>query len=225
MHIFPTLVLFYSSSSNKLNNLKMNFKIRQQQGLIATVFLLFIFSLSAVSSFSQTNYTSNGVAKTTIVGTSNIHDWEMISDKGNCTMTFQQDAAGVITGMSNLNFSMNVNTLKSKHGSTMDNNAYKAIGAEKYPTIKFAGASGTVKSNGANSYTITAPGKLTISSGTKDVTLTATCKVNPDKSLSISGSYKLKTTDYNVKAISIMLGAIKTSPDVTINYNMSVKPQ
>lgn len=140
-------------------------------------------------------------------------------------MTFQQDAAGVITGMSNLNFSMNVNTLKSKHGSTMDNNAYKAIGAEKYPTIKFTGASGTVKSNGANSYTITAPGKLTISSGTKDVTLTATCKVNPDKSLTISGSYKLKTTDYNVKAISIMLGAIKTSPDVTINYNMSVKPQ
>ena len=140
-------------------------------------------------------------------------------------MTFQQDAAGVVAGMSNLNFSMNVNTLKSNHGSTMDNNAYKAISADKYPTIKFTGTSGTVKSNGANSYTITAPGKLTISSGTKDVTLTATCKVNPDKSLTISGFYILKTTDYNVKAISILLGAIKTSPDVTINYIMSVKPQ
>jgi hypothetical protein len=202
----------------------MNFNIKQLKRLIGSVLFFLVFSAYAVSTLAQTNYSSNGVAKTTIVGTSNIHDWEMVSEKGNCTMTFQQDAAGVLTGMSNLNFSMLVNTLKSSHGNTMDNNAYKAMAAEKYPTIKFTGATGTVKSTGANTYTITAPGKLTISSVTKDVTLTATCKVNADKSLSISGSYKLKTTDYNVKAISIMLGAIKTSPDVTINYNMSVKP-
>jgi polyisoprenoid-binding protein YceI len=77
----------------------------------------------------------------------------------------------------------------------MDNNAPKAMAAAKYPTIKFTG---TVKSTGANSYTITAPGKLTISSGTKVVTLTATCKVNADKYLSTSGSCEFKTTDYRV---------------------------
>lgn len=203
----------------------MNDNLRYQNRLFSISFLFLVFSVYSVSILAQTNYSSNGVAKTTIVGTSNIHDWEMVSDKGNCTLTMQQDAAGTITGVTNVNFTMNVNTLKSSHGNAMDNNAYKAMAAEKYPTIKFTGTTGTVKSTGANSYTITAPGKLTISSGTKDVTLTATCKVNADKSLSITGSYKLKTTDYNVKAISIMLGAIKTSPDVTINYNMSVKPQ
>lgn len=203
----------------------MNRSIRQKNKLIGTVLFFLLISFYSVSSIAQTNYSSNGVAKTVIVGTSNIHDWEMVSDKGNCIITLQQDAAGNLTGMTGLNFTMNVNTLKSSHGSQMDNNAYKAIGSDKYPTIKFTGGAGTVKSNGGNSYTITAPGKLTISSGTKDVTLTATCKVNADKSISVSGSYKLKTTDYNVKAISIMLGAIKTSPDVTINYSLSAKPQ
>jgi YceI-like domain len=203
----------------------MNRSIRQQNILIGTVLFFLLISFYSISSIAQTNYSSNGVAKTVIAGTSNIHDWEMVSDKGNCIITLQQDAAGNLTGMTSLNFTMNVNTLKSSHGSQMDNNAYKAIGSDKYPTIKFTGGTGTVKSNGGNSYTITAPGKLTISSGTKDVTLTATCKVNADKSISVSGSYKLKTTDYNVKAISIMLGAIKTSADVTINYNLSAKPQ
>jgi hypothetical protein len=208
----------------KLKNLTMNHSNRINQSLCA-LFLLFInFSFFSFTSIGQSTFSANGAVKTTIVGTSNIHDWEMISDKGNCTMTIQLDGAGAITGISNVNFSMMVNSLKSSHGSSMDNNAYKAMSAEKYPNIKFVSSPGTVKANGGNSYTVTVPGKLSISSGTKDVTLTATCKVNADKSVSVSGSYKLNTNDYNVKPISIMLGAIKTSPDVTIKFSMNVKP-
>jgi hypothetical protein len=72
---------------------------------------------------------------------------------------------------------------------------------------------------------VTAPGKLSISSGTRDVTLVANGKVNADKSLSLDGSYKLVTTDYNVKPISIMLGAIKTEAGVNIKYSFVAKPQ
>jgi hypothetical protein len=74
-------------------------------------------------------------------------------------------------------------------------------------------------------YAVTVPGKLSISSGARDVVLTAMVKVNADRSVTIDGVQQLKTTDYNVKAISIMLGAIKTSPDVTVKYNMNVRPQ
>ncbi len=202
----------------------MNRSIRQQNILIGTVLFFLLISFYSVSSIAQTNYSSNGVAKTIIEGTSNIHDWEMVSDKGNCTMTFQQDGTGTINGISNINFTMMVNTLKSSHGTSMDNNAYKAMASDKYPNIRFVSSAGTIKANGGNSYTLTVPGKLNISSGTKDVTLNATCKVNADKSVSISGSYKLNTNDFNVKPISIMLGAIKTSPDVTIKFSINVKP-
>ncbi len=170
-------------------------------------------------------YTSHGAAKIEVVGTSNIHDWTLTSPYGTCTGVFEMDGAGVITGLTNLGFTMTVTNLKSTHGGTMDNNAYKAMAADKYPNIKFNSSTATVKPNGDGTYLITAPGKLTISSGTKDVTLTAKGKVNPDKTVSISGSYKLVTTDYNVKAISIMLGAIKTKADVTINYTLTMKPQ
>jgi polyisoprenoid-binding protein YceI len=120
---------------------------------------------------------------------------------------------------------MAVNTLKSKHGNQMDNNAYKAMAAEKFPLIKFSGNGGTVKSSGPGSYLLTVPGKLSISSGSRDVTLMASCKVNTDRSVTIDGTYKLNTLDYNVKPISIMLGAIKTSENVTIRYSMTVRAQ
>jgi hypothetical protein len=120
---------------------------------------------------------------------------------------------------------VNVTTLKSEKGTTMDNNAYKAMVSEKYPAIKFSSASATIQNKGGNTFTVTAPGKLSISSGTKDVTLVANGKVNADKSLTLDGSYKLVTTDYNVKAISIMLGAIKTSANVNIKYSLTAKPQ
>jgi polyisoprenoid-binding protein YceI len=185
----------------------------------ALILIVLPFVLSA-----QTKYSSGGAAKMVVNGTSNIHDWKLEGAKGTCAGTFTLDAAGNLTALSGLSFTMPVTALKSEHGSQMDNNAYKAIGSDKYPNITFNSGSATVAKSGAG-FTITAPGKLQISSGTKDVTLVATAKVNPDKSLTITGSYKLVTTDYNVKAISIMLGAIKTSANVSIDYNLVMKPQ
>jgi hypothetical protein len=174
--------------------------------------------------FSQVKMGSNST-KVVIEGTSNIHDWTMTSNTGSTSGTWTVDAAGIPTALTNLSFIVNVTTLKSEKGSTMDNNAYKAMAAEKYPAIKFSSTSATIQSKGGNAFTVTAPGKLSISSGTKDVTLVANGKVNADKSLTLDGSYKLVTTDYNVKAISIMLGAIKTSANVNIKYSFTAKPQ
>ena len=189
------------------------------------MFIFFFLLLLPFQSDSQIKYTSNGAAKVTVNGTSNIHDWVMKTGKGTCTGSFSMDASGVLTGITGLSFSLPVVSLKSEKGSQMDNNAYKAMSSDKYPNITFSSGSATVTSKGGGSYSISAPGKLQISSGTKDVTLVAIAKVNGDKSVTIDGSYKLVTTDYNVKAISIMLGAIKTSPNVTIGYSLIMKPQ
>jgi polyisoprenoid-binding protein YceI len=187
--------------------------------------LILVLAITAPVLLQAQAYTTNGAAKIVVAGTSNIHDWTMTSNYGTCTGTFEIDPSGNLTAVNNLSFTMTVTNLKSTKGNTMDNNAYKAMAADKYPNIKFSSSSATVKSNGGGNYTITAPGKLSISSGTKDVTLVATGKMNADKSISISGSHPLVTTDYNVKAISIMLGAIKTSANVTINYTLTMKPQ
>jgi hypothetical protein len=216
---------FYSQSDvNRFvfSNTQAMRTIQNRINLVALI--VAVLFLIPIVSFSQDRLGTNS-AKLVIKGTSNIHDWIMTSEKGSCSASFVSDATGNPTAINNLNFIVSVTTLKSEKGSTMDNNAYKAMAAEKYPAVKFVCTSGTVKSNAAGGYTITAPGKLSISSGTKDVTLVATGKMNSDKSIKVDGSYKLKTTDYNVKAISIMLGAIKTSADVTIVYSMTMKPE
>lgn len=189
--------------------------------------ILLLFFTMALASFSeaQVKYASNASVKIIVDGTSNIHDWKMESSKGTCTGTFTLDASGNLTAINGLTFSVAIASLKSEHGSQMDNNAYKAMAADKYPNITFNAASVTITPKGGGSYTVSAPGKLQISSGTQNVTLVANAKLSADKSISLDGIYKLVTTDYNVKPISIMLGAIKTSANVSVSYLFVMRPQ
>jgi hypothetical protein len=170
----------------------------------------------------QTKYQSAGSVKIVIEGTSNIHDWDMKSEKGTCTGVFAVNNAGLLTSMSALNFSVPAETLKSEHKG-MDKNTYKALHTDKYASISFTAGSADIKSSGNAGFTLTTKGKLTISGVTKDVLLTANGVVNTDKSITYSGSYQLKMTDYNVEPPTIMLGAIKTGNDLLVKFNMVLK--
>lgn len=174
---------------------------------------------------TQTPYTAGGAVTTTILGTSNIHDWEMVSRKGDCYLTLRMDAAGVLTGVGHVRFSVPVNSLKSEKGTQMDNNAYKAMDEANHPTIRFEAGTATLRTAaGGGAYGITVDGRLSIGSVTRDITLSAIARVNPDRSVTIEGSHPLLTTDYGVKPISVMLGAVRTSEKVTIRYVMTLKP-
>ncbi|MFZ9660283.1 MAG: YceI family protein [Chitinophagaceae bacterium] len=195
---------------------------KKTKNLITTMLaLVVVFFIQNEKALSQNVSTKQG--SVTIEGTSNIHDWEMVSDKGNCSVTIIKDANGNITAMNNIVFSVSINTIKSDKGSTMDNNAYKAMDAEKFPLIYFKSTSTSIKPAASGGWVVTAQGKLNISSGVRDVTLVGVAKSNPDNSITVNGNYKLLTTDYNVKPISIMLGAIKTSASVNIVYSLSLK--
>lgn len=185
-----------------------------------TFFLLLLCMASLTKLGAQVQ--ANGAVSTRIEGTSNIHDWEMKSDKGECTATYTINPAGTLTALNSLLFNMKAETLKSGK-SAMDKNTYKAIGTDKYPYISFNSTSATVKHNGGSSYTITSNGKLTIASVTRQVTLVANCTLTADKSLKGTGSYKIKMTDYNVTPPSIMFGTIKVGNDLTIHYDFTLK--
>ena len=172
---------------------------------------------------SQTTYQTSGPAKIQILGTSNIHDWEMNTDKGNSTAVFITDAHGALSGLSALTFTLPVESLKSEH-SGMDKNAYKAMRSDKFAQLTFTVLSASVKPAGST-YQVYSKGRLTISGVTKDADVTGTCTVNADKSITLNGSYKLKMTSYNVTPPSIMLGAIKTGDDITVKFNLLYKAQ
>lgn len=170
---------------------------------------------------SQATYQTFGPAKIQILGTSNIHDWEMNTDKGNSTAVFITDAHGALSGLSALTFTLPVESLKSEHAG-LNKNAYKAMRSDKFAQLTFTVLSASIKPVGST-YQVYSKGRLTISGVTKDVDVTGTCTVNTDKSITLNGSYKLKMTSYNVTPPSIMLGAIKTGDDITVKFNLLYK--
>jgi polyisoprenoid-binding protein YceI len=189
---------------------------------IKTVALTLIIYVSQFNTaFSQTAYQTAGPVKIKVQGTSNIHDWEMNTDKGNSTAVFVTDANGTLNGLISLTFTLPVESLKSEH-SGLDKNAYKAMHSSKYASLTFTVLSASIKPAG-NNYQVFSKGRLTISGVSRDVDVSAICTVNADRSIALNGSYKLKMTSYNVTPPSIMLGAIKTGDDITVNFNLLYK--
>jgi hypothetical protein len=199
----------------------MKLSLQTSLHTIRTIVLI-IFGVSVFNTVnSQITYQTAGPAKIRIEGTSNIHDWEMSTDKGISTAVFITDGNGVISGLSSLTFSLPIESLKSE-SSSMDKNAYKAMHSAKYASLTFTVLSASIKPAG-NNYQVQSKGRLTISGVSRDIDITALCTVNPDKSIAVNGSYKLKMTAYNVTPPSIMLGAIKTGDDITVKFNLLFK--
>lgn len=170
---------------------------------------------------AQTKYHAS-YTKVAIAGTSTFHDWDMISEKANCDISFNFDGSN-ITGLSSLAFIVKGETLKSDHKG-MDKNAYKALNTEKYPDISFTSNYANIRPNGANSYVVSAKGKLTISGTSKEVWLAAVCTIDPsDMSIQSSGSLKMKMSEYNVQPPSFMFGAMKTGDEITVKYHVNLK--
>jgi len=187
-----------------------------------TVIAAAMLGLLYIPSMAQTKHTSTGSVKIVIEGTSNLHDWNMQSDKGTFSGVFDLNATGSPTGMTALNFSVPAQSLKSEH-TAMDKNTYKALNSSHFPAISFTSGAATIKQEGASGYTLTTKGQLTISGTTRDVLLTVNGVVNPDKSVTYTGQYKLKMTDYKVEPPSIMFGAIKTGDDIVVKFSLVLK--
>ena len=189
-------------------------------GWFGVMFL--IAGLSSTGLMAQTVYQTQ-VMDIRLQGTSNLHDWEMKAVKGKSEASFTVNANNIITSLSKLSFTLPVKNLKSKHAQ-MDKNTYKALSADKNPNISFVFSSATVTPTGNNNYKLNCIGKLTIAGVTKQTELAATGKFNPtDKTFTVSGSEKMKMTDYKVAPPKAMLGTITTGNDITIVYNLKFK--
>lgn len=185
---------------------------------IFTILLLALFTLSLTSN-AQSKFTaaSNNVV---INGTSTLHDWEMISKQSNIEAVFAGN--GAISGLSSLTFTIPAESLKSGKGA-MDKNAYKALKTGSSRNISYTATSATVSPSGNNTYVVKCNGKLTIAGTSRETDLIATCKINGDKSITVTGVKKLKMTDYKVEPPSFMFGSVTTGDDIAIKFNATLK--
>ena len=195
---------------------------RRLSVIIATVWI-FVTGISFLSKnpFAEVKYEAKS-ASILIKGTSTLHDWEMKSNEGKCEALFVFGANNKLSSLTALKFNLLSKTLKSGH-TMMDNNTYKALKTDAHANISFVLSSAAITQVDAFNYQIRCQGKLTVAGTTKDTELTATGRVNPaDNSLNISGTKKMKMTEYNVQPPSVMMGTIKTGDDISITYNLKL---
>jgi polyisoprenoid-binding protein YceI len=173
---------------------------------------------STTTTNAQSKFQSQAI-NIKLQGTSTLHDWEMIADKGNSEAVFVL-TNDKLTSLSGLTFTLPAKNLKSEH-TVMDNNTYKALKADQNPNITFVLTSAIVAPVDGNTYQLRCVGRLTIAGTTRETELTATGKYNPaDKTFTVAGSKKMRMTDYQVKPPTVMFGTIKTGDDITISYNL-----
>jgi uncharacterized protein YlzI (FlbEa/FlbD family) len=185
------------------------------------IFALGLGLILFMGAFAQVKYTNKNSASLTVSGTSTLHDWDMKSAQGNCEATITLNAAGALTALNGLSFSTNTAELKSGKGA-MDKNAYKALKADKNPTITYVAATSTVSLISGTDYLVKTVGKLTIAGTTLDAEVTANCKVHPDKTVTVMGSKKLSMKEFGMVPPSFMMGTIKTGNDVTLKFDFTL---
>lgn len=185
--------------------------------------LIILLFLSRGQVFGQTNYLLNNGYSVTIIGGSNLHDWD--------------ETAGNVSGIANIswnpNGSFNINaikmiidvrSIKSSEGSTMNNKTYSALKVNNHPSILFAIISPLqsipASTGGEN---ITVSGNLTIAGVTHQITIHAKVVATPGGNVDIDGSQPIRMSDYNIDPPTALFGMLKVSDEVTIHFKMEFR--
>ena len=202
--------------------MKTNFKISFRGMFIKTLMsFLLVASGSMLTIVSAQTAFKTSAGEITVNGTSNIHDWDMKTQTGSVNAQLVM-TSGELTGMKSLDFTMLVKSMKSGQ-SIMDTRSQKALKADANPNISYKLASATVTSTAKGKYTIKTEGNLTISGVTKVVSMTVNGTLNADGSIQITGSHKMKMSEFKIPPPSYMLGAMKVYDDLSISFNLKLK--
>lgn len=189
--------------------------------LFIMVTIIMSFSLNNISNDIKSgtkNMAAPQIVTLIIKGTSTLHDWEMKSEKGRVEVLLGLGNNSKLLGLTGLRFTVEAESLKSDK-SMMDNNAYKALKTNTAKQISFVLSSATISQLNETSYQIKALGKLTVAGTTRETDIIADVKYSDaDKSFVVTGTKKLKMTEYNVKPPSFMLGTVKTGDEISISF-------
>jgi Uncharacterized conserved protein len=185
--------------------------------LIALTIVL--LSLCSVRVSAEENYelvTNQSTMK--ILGTSTLHDWNMVVTKlsgkaktGSLKEPVIQTGGALLT--------VHVQDIKSEH-KAMDKIAYDALKYKTSPDISFVLRSIKKSSDNANSFKGTATGLLSIAGVKKEVSFPVDGQYLADGSVKLIGKAALKMTEFGIKPPTAVLGTIKTGDDIKIEFSL-----
>lgn len=153
-----------------------------------------------------------------VTGTSSLHDWEstveVIDMKG--TYTLQKGTLADIRGVV---VKIPVKGIKSPKGKMMDSKTWDAFNHEKNPFIVFTLATATIH---PQQNRLDATGTLTMAGVSRPTELSVSYKILEGGDLVISGSRKLKMTDFKMEPPTAMMGTIKVGDEVEVRFEATL---
>ncbi|MDZ4707191.1 MAG: YceI family protein [Saprospiraceae bacterium] len=158
------------------------------------------------------------VSSLVIKGTSNVHKWEAKVNQlsGSTELIFEGDQ---LKRLAESKFDIPVKGIKSSKGNTMDNKMYQALKSDACANISFNLSSATLDATGS---TLKSTGTLTVACASKKIDLVSTLKSTGSGQYLLSGSVKMKMTDFGIKPPTALLGAMVTGDDITIEYEVNL---
>ena len=185
------------------------------------IFILGV-TLAATQGYSQAGYKVK-TYNMEVAGTSNLHDWTASVEKISGTLKVTAES-GKALDIKDVELIFDAKSLKGSKGSIMDSKIKDALKSEKFPTIQFKlNQIENTSFQGGTSH-IKATGLLTISGTNRPISLSTTGKLLPNGEIEITGSSKLKMSDFKIDPPTAMLGTLKTADEVTVTFKLVFQP-
>ncbi len=184
--------------------------------LFAAAALFLVFSVAAVS--QQMTFDSS--SKIWVEGTSNVHDWtcEVKQFGGNLNANISD---GVLTGFEAASVTVPVAQLDCNNGQ-MNRLMRRTMNADTHQQISFQLTDARVGQPSNGAFLTELRGRLTINGTTRNVQFRADGRTN-GSGYQLSGSVPVKMSDYGMSAPTAMLGAMRTSDDVTVRFDVTLR--
>ena len=191
--------------------------------VFATALGIFVFT----QGYAQSVYKMSDNSKVHISGTSTLSDWTVRSEELAGEMTFTPSGkkakdndfdGGAIQEAKAV---LEVSTIKSEKGETMDNKIYSALKRDSYPRITFMLTAPVVipKSTGK----VSATGNVEIAGVTRPMTFELDVAYEANV-FHVSGSRSLKLTEFDVEPPTSMFGQIVTGDEIAVALDLYFSP-
>lgn len=190
---------------------------------IATVLTM---SVSATASAQTSIFALGTSSKVTVAGGSNVHDWSCSGNKFDAgieltTASFTEPLSHVTKPIGKVIVSIPVKSVKCGKDK-MDENMYKALKADQFPTIKYelTGYSLDPSKTTATSFVALTQGALTVAGTTKSIEMPVTATRKESGQIVGEGTLRMLMTDVGIKPPTALLGTMRTKNEITISFQV-----
>lgn len=192
-------------------------------GKFVLKWLLFWVLLLIYSNVQAQNIFSVKYIRATINGTSSLHDWESKITKVDF-IGFVKSDANTIKKVQDVEVKIQVVSIKSKEGETMDRKTYEAFKSDRNPFILYTFSDAQVNIDANQNVSIKASGKLSMAGTTKIFPLEAKGKLLTNGDLQLLVTQKINMKDFNMIPPTAVLGTIKVGEEVTVTFDFVLTP-